>query len=112
MKRFELKTKSEDSEAVDDTECWDMEEEICYERFGVEEIEEISEEEFGTDISAEDEGQSDRSLQVGQENLKKLPLETNESCANDAAMETCARDTASSDVFVKKDPVDDVGIPG
>ena len=51
-KRFELETESEDSEAVDDTEFWDKEEEICYERFGVAEIKEISGDEVGTVTSA------------------------------------------------------------
>ena len=46
--------------------------------------------------------------EVGQENLKKLPPDTNESCANDAAMEICTRDTASIDVPIKKDPMEDV----
>ena len=36
----------------------------------------------------------------------------NESCANDAAIEIGTRDTASSDVRVKKDPVEDVGQEG
>ena len=52
--------------------------------------------------------------EVGQENLKKLALDTNEKCANDVAMETCTttRDTASIDGRVKKDPVEDVGQEG
>ena len=64
-KRSELETEGEDSEAVDDAEFWDREEEICYERFGVAEIEEISEDKVGTVTSAEDEGQSDWSLEEG-----------------------------------------------
>ena len=51
---------------------------------------------------------------IGQENLKKLALDTNEKRANDVAMETCTttRDTASIDGRVKKDPVEDVGQEG
>ena len=70
------------------------------------------EEEVATDISSENEGQSDWFPEVAQENLKKLPLDTNESCTNDAAMEICTRDIASIDVHVKKDPVEDVGQEG
>ena len=47
---------------------------------------------------------------------KKVPedgvVAANESCANDAAIEIGTRDTASSDVRVKKDPVEDVGQEG
>jgi hypothetical protein len=60
-----LVADSDCSEADDEeTELEDMEVEAGYERFGVAEMKEISEEDVGTEISAEDEGQSEWSIDI------------------------------------------------
>ena len=70
--------ESEDSEAIDEyTECWDMEVEVGYERFGFAEMQEIFEEDVGTNISAEDGGHSEWSLEECQELLGEVTAEKN-----------------------------------
>ena len=78
---------------------WSLE--VCHELLG-----EVTAEKTRAHASVEEFGEPMED--VGQENLKKLPPDTNESCANDAAMEICTRDTASIDLLTKDTPVDGV----
>ena len=124
--------ESEDSEAIDEyTECWDMEVEVGYERFGFAEMQEIFEEDAGT----EDGGQSKWSLEkcqevlgevtaektrvhgsveecgepmedVGQESLIQLRPDKPDYSTNEPAVEICMIDTASIDLPTNKDPED------
>ena len=87
--------ESDEYEATEEcTELWDMEVEVGYERFGVAEMNEIFEEDVGTDISAEDEGRSEWCLEECQELLGEV---TAEKTRAHASVEECG------------EPLEDVG---
>ena len=97
--------EEEDPDAGHPTESGDMEGEASHERFGGAEKSKISAERAGTSTSAEEECQSDWSLDQCQELLG----EATENLTTEPAVDICTRGTTSFDDPLKKDPVENAG---